>query len=436
MRDTAVTLAGPGLLGPLLGRSSDAIYVIDPESSLIIDANQAACDALGMTLQELLQQSVMTLNEDVTGLQQWRDISAAIRQSGNYTFVGRHRRKDGSDFPVEVVTDYLCHDGHEYLVSIARDLSDYHRNHEHLLDNELIRTLLLHESSDGLWDWCLNDNSLYLSPQWFRIMGYGPHEIETPSLATWRDAVHPDDLERVMESISQHLAGKCTRYTAKYRLRNRNGQYLWVRDRGMVAARDAEGQPLRMIGLILDVTETEEYAAELLERSRRDELTGLYNRRAGYELFTAQLDRCRAEGRCMSVAMLDIDHFKQVNDRYGHLAGDRAICHVAATISEALDESDLLFRWGGEEFLLLLPGLTREQACERLVDLLEQVGGRDFAIAPAQAIHITFSAGVSLFPGDGQDIRELVQVADAAMYAAKQAGRNRIQGGWSSIQGA
>lgn len=416
------------LLGPLMSRSSDAIYILDPESAAIFDANRAACDALGMTWPELQQQSVLTLNKDVTGLQQWQGISAEIRQSGSYTFVGRHLRKDGSDFPVEVVTDYLEHEGRAYLVSVARDLSSYHRHQDHLLDNELIRTLLLHESSDGLWDWCLEDNSLFLSPQWFRIMGYGPHEVEHPDLNTWRDAVHPDDLERVMERISQHLAGKSTRYTAKYRLRTRNGQFIWVRDRGMVAARDANGRPIRMIGLILDVTRTEEYAAELLERSRRDELTGLYNRRAGYEFFVSELDSCRARDCALSVAMLDIDYFKQVNDRYGHLTGDRAICHVVDTISQMLGETDRLFRWGGEEFLLLLPGLTRAQARECLAGLLDAVGGRDFDPDPSCRIRITFSAGISVFPDDGQDIRALVQVADTAMYVAKQAGRNRIRG--------
>ncbi len=413
-------------IGPLLSQSSDGIYVIDPESGRILDANKAGCNALRMTLAELLGESVLSLNEDVKSVGQWSDIARVIREHRSFTFLGRHRRKDGTDFPVEVVTDLVSHEGQDYFVSVARDLSGHQRHNEHLLDNELIQTLLLNESSDGLWDWSLVDNSLFLSPQWFRMLGYGPHEIATPSLATWKDAVHPDDIESVLEKLNNHLAGKTSRYSAKYRLQTRDGQYIWVRDRGMIAARNTQGEPSRVIGLVLDISEAEERAAQLLELAQRDPLTQLYNRRAGYELFEARLDDCRRQQLSMPVVMLDIDHFKQINDRNGHLAGDQVICQLAQLISGMLTGDEHLFRWGGEEFLLLLPGMNASEACTRVDGMRTSLKEQGCDTVDGRCLDVTFSAGISVFPEDGESIRELVHVADAALYEAKGAGRDRV----------
>lgn len=421
------------LIGPLLSQSSDGIYVIDPESGRILDANQAGCAVLGMTLSELLGESVLSLNEDVKSGGQWSDIARVIREQRSFTFVGRHRRRDGSDFPVEVVTDLVEHDGQDYFLSVARDLSGHQRHSQHLLDNDLIRTLLMNESSDGLWDWNLEDNSLFLSPQWFRMLGYGPQEIATPTLTTWSEAVHPDDKTRVMATLSNHLKGNTSRYSAKYRLRSRDGEYIWVRDRGMVAARNNAGEPIRMIGLVLDISEAEQRAAQLMEQARRDYLTQLYNRRAGYEQFEAQLAQCRDKQLAMPVVMLDIDHFKQVNDANGHLAGDQVICQLAALVSAHLKGDEQLFRWGGEEFLLLLPGLSPEQACERVESMRRALQEQGCDIEGSGRLSVTFSAGISAYPQDGESIRELVHVADAALYRAKHAGRNRVIMGESQL---
>jgi diguanylate cyclase (GGDEF)-like protein/PAS domain S-box-containing protein len=311
---------------------------------------------------------------------------------------------------------------------VARDLSEHHRHREHLTDDELIRALLLNESSDGLWDWNLQDHSLFLSPQWFRMLGYGPNEISSPTLDTWRNSVHQEDLERVITLLQDHLQGKSSRYEAKYRLRSRDGHYLWVHDRGMVAQRDLDGRPQRMIGLVLDITESEHYAAELLERSQRDELTGLYNRRTGYELFERFLRDCRRDNQPLQVVMLDIDHFKPLNDDYGHLEGDRAIRHVADELRRSLRADEWLFRWGGEEFLLLFPGMDRSSAHGMMQRLLKHFNAVPFVTQGGESLELTFSAGISGFPENGNSIRQLVGAADRAMYRAKSSGRNRVEG--------
>lgn len=410
----------------LFDNVSDAIYIIDPTTSFIIDANNEGCNALGMSKDELLSQSVLSLNKDVIGLSQWSEIANAIRTSGHFTFVGRHKRKDGSDYPVEVRTNYFQHDSVPYFVSIARDIS-LRTQHEYDFHNDdTIRAFALNEASDGLWDWSLHDNSLFLSPQWYRMMGYGPYEIMSPTLDTWKSAVHPEDVERVITQLQEHLTSKNSRYEAKYRLRNRNGDYIWVHDRGLVVKRDSENKPLRMIGLVLDITQSQVLTEKLLHHSQCDDLTGLYNRKTGYELFGQYLNLSIQQNTQMQIVMLDIDNFKSINETYGHLSGDKAIQHFAKTIPKLIRKTDLLFRWGGEEFLLLCPNTELQTALKLIKRLLKKLSEHPFSSESGTDIYMTASAGISGYPHHGASIPELIKTADVAMYQAKAEGKDNV----------
>lgn len=164
-----------------------------------------------------------------------------------------------------------------------------------------------------------------------------------------------------------------------------------------------------------------------LERNRqlavRDDLTGVHNRRHMNELLEAEVTRARRTGRPMAIALLDIDHFKRVNDTFGHAGGDEVLRRFADGAREVLRETDHLGRWGGEEFIIVLPETSVDDATavlKRVHDHMAQV--RFDAIDPA--LRVTFSAGVAaLLPPEGT--HEWVERADRAMYLAKQSGRNR-----------
>ena len=165
-------------------------------------------------------------------------------------------------------------------------------------------------------------------------------------------------------------------------------------------------------------------ANEDLDRlARIDSLTGLYNRRQAQAALEAALATAHRHGQPLSVLMIDVDHFKQVNDIHGHQVGDEVLCCVARTVSSALRAEDTVGRWGGEEFLALLPSTGSAGAHE-----VAQRLGAAVASAPAlvggEAIPISVSVGAATLR-DGQG-ESLVADADEAMYAAKQAGRNRV----------
>ena len=168
---------------------------------------------------------------------------------------------------------------------------------------------------------------------------------------------------------------------------------------------------LRIVGLVRQVEEQSEQLAAL---ARHDGLTGIPNRRTWDSELPVAMDRARRDGVPLSVALLDLDHFKGFNDRYGHQAGDRLLKSATAAWSQLLRSTDLLCRYGGEEFSVLLPGATTEHAAE----ILERLG----EVTPQGQ---TFSAGLTCW--DGQEVsEELVARADRALYAAKAAGRDRV----------
>ncbi|MDH3379227.1 MAG: DUF484 family protein [Gammaproteobacteria bacterium] len=170
--------------------------------------------------------------------------------------------------------------------------------------------------------------------------------------------------------------------------------------------------------------------ARLQRHGLTDPLTGVANRRLLMRRLREEMDRCRRYDHPVSCIMLDLDYFKQINDRYGHTVGDRMLVQVAEALKRGLRSSDLLARYGGEEFVLLLPETTQELALEIAKRHHREIAGLQLRDNDHGNISITASFGVAELVAAGhsdiEDAEVLVKQADAAMYAAKRAGRNRI----------
>lgn len=165
--------------------------------------------------------------------------------------------------------------------------------------------------------------------------------------------------------------------------------------------------------------------AQLNEQALRDPLTGLFNRRYLETIVPHELTRCARDGSSLALMMIDIDHFKSVNDRFGHQGGDEVLKALAALLTETVRASDVACRFGGEEFLLLLPSIAAHNAMERADQWRERFAQLEVHSNGA-VIHSTLSIGVAMHPEDGADLHSLVQAADRALYQAKAEGRNRV----------
>ncbi|MCY1287415.1 diguanylate cyclase (GGDEF) domain protein [compost metagenome] len=163
----------------------------------------------------------------------------------------------------------------------------------------------------------------------------------------------------------------------------------------------------------------------LTELATTDNLTGLANRMKLAEVFERERSHAQRNRTPLALVFLDIDHFKQINDRFGHKTGDKALCHFARVLSQRLRSGDLFCRLGGEEFAVLLPNTSAEQAAAIGQSLCERLAATPLPLEEG-TLPMTLSAGVANYGQDGEQLDELMQAADRRTYSAKRAGRNRV----------
>ncbi len=192
---------------------------------------------------------------------------------------------------------------------------------------------------------------------------------------------------------------------------------LQVRERELMEANDALHRNLR---------EIDELQEQLREQANRDPLTGLYNRRYLDSTLERELARCKRDGNPLALILIDIDHFKQVNDTYGHQAGDEILLRLAAMLAGMARAGDVACRYGGEEFLLLMPTMPMASARERAEALRIAFEALEVPFG-ASKLKATVSIGIAAYPGQGTSADELIRSADTALYRAKNLGRNRVE---------
>jgi len=257
----------------------------------------------------------------------------------------------------------------------------------------------------------LDGNFTRVNPAWTEMLGYAERELlNRPVIAL----VHPDDLDRTITRIEALAEQPSEVVNLENRFRADDGSWHWL---SWTARSDGE----RIYAVAKDITERKR--AELVQQARlreaqaqahADDLTGLANRRAWDAELPREIARARRTGAPLSVAMLDLDGLKEINDSRGHQAGSNAIKHAAAAWSGVVRETDMVARFGGDEFGIVMPDSTLEQARAAAERLREAIG-------PG----LTTSVGVAQWDGE-ETAYELVERADAALYAAKRAGRDRV----------
>jgi len=186
------------------------------------------------------------------------------------------------------------------------------------------------------------------------------------------------------------------------------------------------GDEIEMMAVIRDVSEQVKLIEQLKQAATHDSLTGIFNRRHGAAVLHSEIHRSQRFSHALTVAMLDIDHFKSINDTYGHACGDLVLNSLVATISKTLRVSDTICRWGGEEFLIVLPGATTSDAIGWAERAREAVASLSTIGVGEKAIKITASFGVASMSEKDSTLEDLLKRADDALYCAKANGRNQV----------
>jgi diguanylate cyclase (GGDEF)-like protein/PAS domain S-box-containing protein len=254
------------------------------------------------------------------------------------------------------------------------------------------------------------------------ITGYTREELLSINIAT---ITHPEELDERTRLLVQLLGGEMDSYIRDGRLLRANGDAVWV-SHHVRLLRDADGNPVQVLTHLVDITERRMLERELRHMADHDPLTALLNRRgleAELERHVTHVNRYGARG---ALLVLDLDHFKAVNDTLGHEAGDRLIVTVANLLRSRLRSSDAVARLGGDEFAILLPDANAEVALHVAEEIVADVQ-RNAAVDHGQTRRqVTASVGVTMFTQDQINAESVLVDADLAMYDAKEAGRDRV----------
>lgn len=292
------------------------------------------------------------------------------------------------------------------------------------LDNRL--QFALDTAGQGLWDWNLAENRGYFSRNFYDLLDITPGASPI-SYEAIRERIHSDDRHAFTHAIMTHIAGDTPSFEVEARMQigDDENRWEWFLHTGSATERDQTGQPTHIIGLIKNIHQQKQRSMNLEFEAFHDPLTGLLNR-AAFDDHAARLHaRAQRMNAPYAMIMLDVDHFKRVNDTFGHDAGDIVLQHITSTAMAALryEEEKLFFRIGGEEFVILLPDTDDEAA----LFLAERIRAR-IEKAPAwvdrEQICVTISLGIAANIGNERP-RDVLKRADNALYRAKQNGRNQ-----------
>jgi len=282
----------------------------------------------------------------------------------------------------------------------------------------------LDSTGAGVWDLDLLAGKMLLSARCKRMFGYEDSEIGT-SVDEWQALVHRDDAPALAAACQQLLDGEVQSFTNEHRKHCKDGSWKWVQARGMVAARDQNDTPIRLIGTYIDISERKQAEEIIQQQANFDPLTKLPNRRLFLDRLGQQVAKSQRTGSSLALLLIDLDEFKEVNDTLGHDVGDILLQEAARRIRGCIRDTDTVARLGGDEFTVLLGDLTGRAHVEEIAQKLIARVAEPYYLREG-VTHVSASIGITLYPGDAEDVDELMKHADQAMYEAKKQGRNRF----------
>ncbi|WP_414156984.1 diguanylate cyclase [Pseudomonas sp. BNK-15] len=392
----------------------------------------AASEAVGkLQLEDLLLPEELSLRAHALGLRYGRHIDGGQAmfaetiqeggaQPGEWTLV----RKDGSQLLANMLVTAVLDEQGLWVgyLAICIDVTERRRVHEALAMRDRLLEKLSAEVPGGIYQYRLDANGHscfpYASQGLFDIYEVDLQLLREDATVVF-ERIHADDLERVQRSV-RYSAEHLSPWREEYRVCLPRAGLRWVR--GEATPEVGEDGCTLWHGYLTDISDLKGVEEDLRTLSVTDALTGIHNRRYFQERLKAELDRAQRDDQELAVIMLDIDHFKRINDQYGHAVGDHVLRSLCQRIGQRLRRTDVFCRLGGEEFMVLCPGSNAEQA--RLLAMELWQGVRN---VPVDGVgKVTASFGVAGWrPGEGADA--LLLRADAGVYAAKQAGRDRVE---------
>ena len=317
-------------------------------------------------------------------------------------------------------------------LGMARNITDRKRSENQLRNASEQFELALISAELGVWAQTLGpDESVRfeMDSRARAILDLYPQDLQHSK--SWTEWVHPDDLPNAQQEMRRHLSNQTLFFEAEYRARHRDGRWLWLSSRGKVVQNSAVGEPLRLVGTLMDITARKGAEEAIRQMAFQDALTGLPNRRLLVDRLQQALLTSARHKRCGALLFLDLDKFKHLNDTLGHEVGDQLLQQVAQRILNNVRAIDTVARIGGDEFVVLIADLSEglddaklhaTKVGQKILTSLNE----PYDLGPYHHTS-TPSIGATLFTGAEKSPAEVLRQADMAMYEAKAKGRNRLR---------
>lgn len=280
----------------------------------------------------------------------------------------------------------------------------------------------LEGAGDGVWDWNIETSEMFFSKRWKEMLGYSDSDISN-QYTTWLSLIHKEDRPQAVKNLKEHLEEESEGFRTEYRVLCKDNSWLWVLSRGVIVEWNAEGRPSRMVGTHTDISKRKESEELIWKQANFDTLTGLPNRRMFFDRLAGEIKRAARAKQVFALMFIDLDGFKEVNDEFGHQAGDELLMRVSKRLGQCIRESDTLARLGGDEFIIILNNLESQSSVEGVANNLLDVLGEPYQLG-AKPVMISASIGIATYPLNGRDGDSLISHADSAMYEAKSKGKN------------
>ena len=406
------------LMSSVVCRHNDRWYTIAAGSGNLVDLLGYTSVEIKSQFQDRFLELVLPEDRDSLRLHIQNTLQAGDQVESEY----RIRHKDGRLLWIlEKGCVVTGEDGQEYFYGALIDNTASHTVQEDLSAALRRNQVIIDQTDHIIFEWDIPSASVQISSKWFDIFGYQPDPaaIDDRNLHTTR--IHPDDLPALYETAMAIRSGQDNQQL-QLRIANISGQYLWCQLRLTILS-GTQDRPERVIGLMTNIDTEKRANLALLEQAQQDSLTGLLNKASAQNAIRTYLE----SGCDLGCALLriDLDNFKGVNDRYGHLFGDTVLTRAAQTIRRLFRGGDIIGRVGGDEFMVLMKDVLDETLVQERCSLLLSELGQLFCEDPLSC-QVTCSIGVSLSPRYGSSFQELFQHADQALYHAKQSGKHRF----------
>ncbi|WP_010239401.1 EAL domain-containing protein [Clostridium arbusti] len=297
------------------------------------------------------------------------------------------------------------------------------KNKEALELSEVRYEQVLDGINDALWEFDVKANKFFVSDKWYDIIGY---KIEDNDIVKLIDkAIFPKCKEKLYKDIEKHMKLETPWFETEVKITTGSGKIKWILNRGRVI-KDDNGEPLKYIGIISDVTIKKRSELKVKQLAYFDTLTGLPNRDNFINQLDEEVKNYKKYDRTGAVLFLDLDDFKRVNDSLGHDEGDKLLRAIGAKFFDIINGKNTVCRFGGDEFLVLIRDISGKDEVIDLVNNLINIFNSGFELNNKQ-VFITCSIGICIFPRDGKDNNVILKNADTAMYKAKETGKNRYE---------